>query len=119
MILISLFTWSNSVTSNLMTIEKIQYVVILLLVVFGILIGIGRILSLKKKEPLNDEMTIKILTKSSSISYYISLYLWVIILILKDRYKYDTEIWIGTGIISMSVVFVLSFIVVKFRGVSQ
>lgn len=119
MIIFSLFTWSNNITSNLLTIEKIQYVVILVLVVFGILVGIGRIKSYKKKEPINDEMTINILTKSSSISYYISLYLWIIILILKDRFIYDTEIWIGTGIISMSVVFAISFIVIRNRGIKQ
>lgn len=117
--LISLFIWINSSKQELLLIEKIQYLVILLLVVFGISIGIGRIKSHSRNEPIDDEMTKLVLMKSSSVSFFLSLFIWIIILILKDRYVYDTEIWIGTGILTMSCVFVFSFFIIKLRGTRQ
>lgn len=119
LILMSIYMVSINSKIELKDIEIIQYIVILFLVVFGIYIGIDRMRSYSRQEPIDDELTKIRLLKSSSISFFLSLFIWIVILILKDRYIYDTEIWIGTGILSMSVTFVLTFLILKFKGVKN
>ncbi len=119
LILFSIFLLIMNPNNQIENIEIIQYIVILFLIIFGIYVGIDRLRSSSRKEPIDDELTKSMILKSSSISFFISQFIWVLILILKDRYIYDTEIWIGTGILSMSVTFVLISLILKFKGVKN
>lgn len=115
-IIISIIFIFFNTSLKITLIEKIQFFVILILVCFGFYVGFDRIKSRKLNEPLEDEYTKKILIKTSSISFYVSLYIWVLILIIKDRFIMDIELWIGSGILSMSFIFMLIFFILKIRG---
>jgi len=91
--------------------------VILAIVGFAVFILIRRIKSWKAGEPQEDELSKKVMLRTSSLSYYISLYFWVFLLWLKDRVAFDQEQLIGTGILGMAVIFALSWIFFHLRGV--
>lgn len=91
--------------------------VILAIVGFAVFILLRRIRSWKQGEPQEDELSKKVMLRTSSLSYYLSLYFWVFLLWLKDRVQFEQEELIGTGILGMAVIFALSWIFFHFRGV--
>ncbi len=52
---------------------------------------------------------------AESISYYVSLYLWVAMIFVNDRTDMDTEVLLGTGILGMGVIWVVLVIFFKIR----
>jgi hypothetical protein len=88
----------------------------LVLVGFAIYKGISRARSAARKEPAEDELSKSILLKASSLSYYISIYLWLFIMYISDKVKWETHTLIGAGILGMAVIFSLSWLGVKFIG---
>lgn len=85
--------------------ELVHYGIILLLVAFAIFVGVKRLSSEKRGEPSEDELSKKVLQKTAATSYYVSLYIWVFLIFLKDRVTFDTEELLGTGILAMAVTF--------------
>jgi hypothetical protein len=57
--------------------------------------------------------------KAAALSYFISLYVWVFMIWLKDRVSLDTEEVLGTGILAMAVIFGISWVVINFRGIKN
>jgi len=99
--------------------EYIQFVIIGILVCFGLYVGYRRFTSEKRGQPAEDEFSKKILQKSAAISYYISLYLWLVIMYLTDRMKIETDIMFGWGILGMAVIFAGSWIYFNLRGMKD
>ena len=99
--------------------EYIQFVIIGILVCFGLYVGYRRFTSEKRGQPAEDEFSKKILQKSAAISYYISLYLWLAIMYLTDRLKIETDIMFGWGILGMAVIFAGSWIYFNLRGMKD
>jgi len=91
--------------------------VIILLIGFAIFIGFKRFTSVKRGEPAEDELSKKMLTKTSSISYYISIYLWLFIMYFSDKTKFETHTLIGVGIMGMALIFALTWVIIYFRGI--
>lgn len=111
--------WFLNPGSSMSLIESWQFVIILLIVVFAIYILYSRAKSIKRGEPAEDELSKKILQKSSSVSYYVSLYLWVAMIVVNDRTKMDTEVLLGTGILGMAVIWVVLVLFFKLRGLKN
>jgi peptidoglycan/LPS O-acetylase OafA/YrhL len=86
-------------------------------ILFAAFIGYKRLSSAKRGEPPEDELSKKVMQKTSSLSYYISLYLWLAIMYFSDRIHYETHTVIGAGILGMAVVFAICWLVFNFRGV--
>jgi hypothetical protein len=55
--------------------------------------------------------------KTAAWSYYVSLYLWLAIMYLSDKFKYETHTIIGAGILGMAVIFAICWLVFNFRGI--
>ena len=96
--------------------EYTQFVIIGILVCFGLYVGYRRFTSEKRGQPAEDEFSKKVLQKSAAVSYYISLYLWLVIMYLTDRMKIETDIMFGWGILGMAVIFAGSWIYFNLRG---
>ncbi|MHC1777630.1 MAG: hypothetical protein AB9834_19685 [Lentimicrobium sp.] len=96
--------------------DTIQFGVIGLLIAFAVFVGFRRLKSERRGEPTEDELSKHILQKTAAWSYYISLYLWVAMIYIKDRVNMDTEQLLGTGILGMAVTFALCWLVLNFRG---
>ena len=97
--------------------DVVSFGVIVVLVGFGIWFAIRRFSSARRGEPQEDELSRKIIQKTAAWTYYISLYMWVFMIWLKDRVTLDTDEILGAGILSMAVIFMLCFIFLRLRGV--
>jgi peptidoglycan/LPS O-acetylase OafA/YrhL len=96
-----------------------QFSIILVVIGFGVYIGVSRLKSGKRGEPAEDEMSRKILQKASSTSFYISLYMWLGVMYFSDRTKLETHSQIGSGILGMAVIFCVCWIFYKIRGMKD
>jgi peptidoglycan/LPS O-acetylase OafA/YrhL len=116
LVLVSTVLWvtSSKTTLNFGSIAQIG--IIMVLIGFGLYVGIKRLRSEKHGEPAEDEMSKKTLQKASSISYYISLYIWLAVMYFSDRTKLDTHSLIGAGILGMAIVFCACWVFYKIRG---
>ncbi|MCD6661745.1 MAG: hypothetical protein LT105_16400 [Lentimicrobium sp.] len=117
LVLLTTLFWMIKASGAIDKTDTIQFWVIGLLIIFALFIGIRRLKSEKRGEPTEDELSKRVLQKSAAVSYYISLYLWVAIIYIKDKVSMDTEQLIGTGILGMAVTFALSWLVINFRGI--
>jgi peptidoglycan/LPS O-acetylase OafA/YrhL len=97
--------------------ENLHLLIIILLVAFALFFGYKRLTSERRGQPAEDEMSKKVMQKAAALSYFISLYLWVFMIYLKDRVAMDVEILIGSGILGMGVIFALSWLYFNFRGI--
>jgi hypothetical protein len=91
--------------------------IIILLVVFAMFFGVKRLTSTKRGEPAEDELSKKIMTRASSIAFYVSIYLWLFIMYFSDKAKLETHTLIGTGITGMALVFAICWVIIYFRGI--
>ena len=117
---IVLFTagiWYFSSSAKLTTVDILSFGIIILVVVFAVLLGFRRLSSAKRGEPAEDELSKKVMRKTSSLSYYISLYLWLVIMYFSDKLKFETHTIIGAGILGMAVIFAVSWLIINFGGI--
>jgi peptidoglycan/LPS O-acetylase OafA/YrhL len=90
-----------------------------LVVAFAVFVGIKRLTSAKRGEPAEDELSKKVMRRTSSLSYYISLYLWLAIMYFSDKLHYETHTIIGAGILGMAVIFAICWLVSNFTGIKN
>ena len=93
--------------------------IIVILVAFAAYIGFRRMGSARRGEPQEDELSKKVLQRTAAVSYYISLYLWVGVLFIKDRVTLDSEELIGAGILGMAITWAACWAFFNFRGVGN
>lgn len=119
LVLLTSGLWFFTSYSDLNKTDVLHYAIIILLVVFALFVGIQRLRNAKRGEPVEDELSKKILLKTAALSYYISLYIWVFLIFIKDRIEFDTEQLLGTGILAMAVTFAISWLFMNFRGLKN
>jgi len=112
-----IFWYLSGIGTN--TTDMVHFGVIFLVVAFAVYFGIMRITSAKRGQPAEDEMSKKVMLKTAATSFYLSLYLWVVMIFVKDRIKMDTEEILGTGILGMAVIFACCWFFFNFRGVKS
>lgn len=91
-------------------------IILSVVLVFAIIVGVRRFKSLKKGEPTEDEYSKKIMQKTASYSFYISLYLWLVVSYFSEGSNMDTQQVIRLGVVGMAIVFVISWLFVKILG---
>ncbi|MBK9356242.1 MAG: hypothetical protein IPN08_02445 [Bacteroidales bacterium] len=116
LVVLSTILWMVNSAGMPDTTDTIQFGVIGLLIAFAVFVGFRRLKSERRGEPVEDELSKHILQKTAAWSYYISLYLWVAMIYIKDRVEMDNEQLIGTGVLGMAVSFVVCWLFIKFRG---
>lgn len=119
LVLISMGLWFFSSVKEFNMMDLFHFSVITLIVGFAVFVGLKRLRSEKRGEPVEDELSKKILQKTAAISYYISLYIWVFLIFLKDRVKFETEELLGTGILAMAVTFGIAWLILNFKGIKN
>lgn len=92
---------------------------IFILVGFALFIGISRVRSRLRQEPSEDELSRRVMTKASSLAYYISIYLWLFIMYMSDRTSLPADSLIGAGIMGMALVFFFCWLYLKFAGMKN
>ena len=99
--------------------ENLTNGAIFILFGFGLLLGITRLRSHLRREPSEDELSKKVMTKASSLAYYISIYLWLFVMYVSDRTTMPMHSLVGAGIVGMALVFLFCWIYVKVVGMKD
>ena len=119
LVLITVGLWIFLSTSTLKPADIAGIGVILMLIVFALFFGYKRLMSAKRGEPAEDELSKKVMRKTSSLSYFISLYLWLTVMYMSDKVKMETHTLIGTGILGMAIIFAVCWLVINFTGMKN
>ena len=117
LVLVTTVLWMLSSSGNLKTFDLGSFGIIFLVVAFAVFLGFKRLSSARKGEPAEDELSKKIMQRTASLSYYISLYLWLIIMYFSDKFDYETHTVIGAGILGMAITFAVCWLIFNFRGI--
>jgi hypothetical protein len=99
--------------------EIVMAGIALLLVGFGVFIGVSRLRSWQRREPAEDELSKKVMMRASSLAYYISIYLWLFVMYVSDKTSLPAHSLVGAGILGMAVVFLLCWLGVKAFGMKN
>ena len=109
--------WILVLTDTIDKHDLLQSSFVLVIVVgFGLLVIFRRFISIRKGEPTEDEFSKQIMQKSSSLSFYVSLYLWLIISYFNNKLMLEAEQIIGYGIIGIAIIFVGIWSFLKIKG---
>ena len=117
MVLVTTGFWFFTSRSAFKPADMVMYGVIIVVVGFALFVGYKRLTSVKKGEPVEDELSKKVLQKTAALSYYISLYLWLAVMYVSDKRDYETHVLLAAGILGMAVVYAICWLVYNFRGV--
>jgi peptidoglycan/LPS O-acetylase OafA/YrhL len=116
----SLGMWAYySLEGSLQGKDMLLFGVLIVVAVFGIYIGLRRVMSERRGEPGEDELSRRIMQKAGASSFYISLYFWLALsYFISDR---DTapETAIGLGIAGMALIFAFSWMYHRFKGLKD
>jgi len=97
----------------------VQFGIVFELVGFGVFVVVSRLKSERRREPVEDELSIKIMRKASSTAYYISIYMWLGFGFISDKVKLESHTLIGAGILGMALLFFASWIFYKTIGIKD
>lgn len=117
LVLVSVILWLRMSPEGMNIYEVTQIGIIFIMVAFGLFFAWRRFSSVRRGEPVEDEMSKRVMQKASSLSYFISLYLWVFIIYINDRLDSDTEVLIGSGILGMAIIFAICWLIIYLRGI--
>jgi hypothetical protein len=119
LVLAGLAVWAlkGQLTGN--TYEIAQAAVVLVLVGFAVYLGVSRLRSHRRQEPAQDEMSKSIMTRASSLAFYVSIYLWLFVMYVSDKTKLESHSLIGAGIAGMAVVFLFCWLGVRLFGMTH
>ena len=111
---LALRAFKGRLTGN--TGEIIMAGVVLVLVAFALFIGVSRLRSHRRHEPAQDEMSKQIMTRASSLAFYISIYLWLFVMYISDKTTLPRDSLLGGGILGMALVFFLCWLGLRLFG---
>jgi hypothetical protein len=119
LVLISTIAWYLN-TNNIFGFQEIiSFGVIAILIGFGFFIGLSQLKSEKRGEPVEDELSKKIMQKASSLSFYISICFWLAVGYFSDKTDLASHTLIGAGILGMAVIFFICWIIIRFKGIKD
>ena len=99
--------------------EIILVVFLFLTYATSIIVGIKKFRNSDKGLPEEDELSARIIEKASFRSFYISFFIWSIILYLHLNTEIITGILFVYGFIGMAVVFIINWLVLNKTGVEN
>jgi peptidoglycan/LPS O-acetylase OafA/YrhL len=117
LVLVTTMIWYLTSYKNFKPTDLLHFGIVAVLVLFAIFVGFKKRANQKRGEPAEDELSKRILQKTAALSYYISLYIWVFILFIKDRISFNDNELIGAGVVAMAVTFGITWLFVNFRGI--
>lgn len=117
LIIAAVILWLMSLSGNFKPADLVSFAVLILVVGFALFIGFKKLSSARRGEPVEDELSKKVMRRTAAYSYYISLYLWLVLMYFSDKFNFEAHIIIGGGILGMALVFTVCWLVFNFRGI--
>lgn len=90
--------------------------ILVLITILGLFVIYKRFNSIRKGEVAEDELSKLLLQKAASLSFYISLYYWIVISYFSDTLNLETSQLINYGIIGMALIFIIMIAITKLFG---
>ena len=110
LVLATLVIWmlnsESSISGTAIAMISIQVIVL----VYAALVVYKRWTAAKNKLPAEDEMSKKILQRSTATSYHVSLFMWLALMYFEEDINLEGHELIGAGILGMAVIFGLSWV---------
>jgi hypothetical protein len=107
-------------TDGMLAAEITHVTALVILFIVGIIFGIvKRSRSKEAGFPEDDELSIKIIRKSASISFYASLFVWLILLFIRSFIDVDSRILFSFGFVGMSMSYVIVFLILSSTGIKD
>lgn len=103
-------------TKTSLTAEYIYVGIISVLFLLGLYMGYKRMQSKKEGFPEDDEMSRKIIQKAAANSFYLSLFLWPLLIFLQGWQGSESRIFFGYGMAGMALIFMLNWFFYQKRG---
>jgi len=99
--------------------DLIDQLLLLVLVVMVLYYRYNNSSSEKRGLPSEDEFSKKVLQKAAALSFYLSPFLWLVIMVITNRTKTETDVMFGWGLLGMFVIFGLSWVYFNFKGIKN
>jgi len=98
--------------------EAIYVIMLAVLIGLGILLAARRSKELKKGLPVEDELSRNIMHRAGSITFFVSLIIWLILLYIEvhDIFNIKTMFLFAYGLIASCFVFLFSWTILNFGG---
>jgi len=109
-IIVSFLYWLVFYSDKMDLKEILMIAGIVLLVGFALFLAFRRLRDVKDHTPVEDEMSKNIMRRGAATSYYVSIYLWLVIMYFSDKSRLECHSLIGAGIMGMAIVWALSWI---------
>jgi len=110
LVLATLVIWmlnsESSISFTAIAMISIQVIVL----VYAALFAYKRWNAAKNKLPVEDEMSKKILQRSTAASYHVSLFMWLAMMYFEEDINLERHTLIGAGILGMAVIFGLCWV---------
>lgn len=119
LIVASLALWAlkGQIAGN--TQEIVMAGIVLVLVGFAVTLGVSRLRSHLRREPGEDELSRMVMTRASSLAYYVSIYMWLFVMYIRDKTTLAAHSLVGAGILGMAVIFLFCWLGVKIFGMKN
>ncbi len=92
--------------------DQIILILIIILATIFLINSLKNTQNEKKGLPIDDELSNRIKYKAGNKTYMISMYMWLFIFLLKDKFP-NNEIMLGGGIMLSALIFVITKYIVK------
>ena len=120
LVLVTTGIWMFQTEEKPASIQEFMHVIIIILVVgFALVLAYRRFVAIKKGQPAEDEFSKKIMMKASSWSYFVSLYVWILVLYLINKEVAEAHTLVAGGILAMAVLIALFYLVIRFFGIRK
>ena len=90
--------------------EVLMIIALVLVVGFAMFLAFRRLRDAKSNLPTEDEMSKNIMRRGAATSYYLSIYLWLVLMMFEDKFDLERSSLIGAGIMGMALLFALSWV---------
>jgi len=119
LIVASLALWAlkGQIAGN--TQEIVMAGIVLVLVGFAVTLGVSRLRGHLRREPGEDELSRMVMTRASSLAYYVSIYMWLFVMYIRDKTTLAAHSLVGAGILGMAVIFLFCWLGVKIFGMKN
>ncbi len=110
--------WMYQTEPRPQSIQEVLHVIIIVVVLlFALYFGYRRFNAIRKKQPAEDEFSKRIMLKASSTAYFVSLYMWIIIMYLDDKIEAESYSLYGVGILGMAILLAVFYLFFRIKGI--
>ena len=106
----------DQITNWLMLVKTILMIIIS---AFGLFQGAAFYRTAKRGDPLKDELTQKINLKASSLSFFISMWGWILLMFVQQASRESAAEILSTGMLMMAGIYIIAIMAIRIKGLGN